>query len=163
MNAVLSRRGRDLVDAPQFERLAARVATDHPDVAELAPRIVDQALAFVATAARLSEGGLRPSTLVDYGWHELIDDPVAYGALCARLGRYVHHVPDDGPADATSVSAPSGEVARTLEAIEQAGYVVDPEMWPRMAKCTTCHEEGGCSSGGKDGNENSDTRKPPPR
>lgn len=164
MTAVLSptRRGRDLVDAPQFARLAARLVAEHPEVAVLAERIVDQALAFVAASAAAPNRRLVPSPLVDAAWHLIILDTKRYADLCAKLGTFVHHVPDE-PADAPDDgTGPSGAVARTLEAIEHAGYVVDHELWPLRARCTSCHEEGGCSSGGKDGNENSGTRKPPP-
>ncbi|HVK20898.1 MAG TPA: hypothetical protein VM677_06010 [Actinokineospora sp.] len=164
MTAVLhpARRGRDLVDSDLFARLVGEVTAKHPQLTDLAAQIVDQALVFVATAAEASNGGLRPSTLVDHGWHTLLDHHVAYEALCARHGRYVHHVPDDGP-DRAAVSGPSGEVARTIEAIERARYVVDLDLWPLVARCTSCHEEGGCRSGGQDGNENTDTRKKDPR
>ncbi|MBM7772940.1 hypothetical protein JOD54_003144 [Actinokineospora baliensis] len=32
-------------------------------------------------------------------------------------------------------------------------------LWPLRAQCGQCHEDGNCSNSGKDGNENSDTRK----
>lgn len=159
MTAVLStaRQGRDLVDVELFRRLATRVAAEHPDVdSDLAERIVDQALAFLAAAAGKPGEGLSPSKLVDLGWHQLILSTKEYASLCDRLGgAFIHHVPDDAPGGSP---APGG-VRRTIRAIEAAGYVVDHELWPLKAKCGSCHEDGNCSNSGSDGNENSETRK----
>ncbi|MGW5052368.1 glycine-rich domain-containing protein [Actinokineospora sp. NPDC004072] len=159
--APLARAGRDLLDPSTFAAVAARLAEDHPEMAERAAQIVDQALAFLTAAATVPEGGLRPSPLVDLGWHQLILDTRLYADLCDRLaGQFLHHVPDDGSGEG---GASTGEVARTVEAIRAAGYVVDMELWPRAAKCGQCHEEGNCSNSGSDGNENTDSRSKGPR
>ncbi|WP_245614440.1 hypothetical protein [Actinokineospora inagensis] len=156
------RRGRDLIDPDLFDRVAKRVAADHPEVAGFADRIVDQALAFVAAAAGQPREGLVPSPLVDLAWHQLVLRTKDYADLYDRVGRFVHHVPDDDRAATQDGSTSSGAVARTIEAISAAGFAVDPPLWLRQGTCTSCHEEGGCRSGGEDGNENSDTRRKPP-
>jgi hypothetical protein len=153
------RRGRDLVDDTLFDRVATKVATERSDLADRAERIVDQALAFVATAAEYPGRSLAPSPQVDEGWHQLILHTEAYADLCNRLGRFVHHVPDDTLSTLLPDSASSGSVARTINAIEQAGFVVDSELWLQMGDC---YEESKCSASGENGNENSDTRIPPP-
>ncbi|MGX7829637.1 glycine-rich domain-containing protein [Actinokineospora sp. 24-640] len=159
---VMSRRGRDLVDPVVFARVSARLALDHPQVAPVAERIVDQALAFLAAVGRQPGRGLVPSPMVDLGWHQLILDTRLYARLCRELaGEFVHHVPDDPP------TAPGdrepGTVGRTIEAITAAGFVVDGELWPLRAKCGPCHEDGNCTNSGRDGNENTDGRKKDPR
>src|SRR5262245_38682270 len=77
--------GRELVDEALFSRLAARVATDRPEYADLAERIVDQALAFLGTCADQGPRGLVPSPLVDVGWHTFILFTRDYAAFCARV------------------------------------------------------------------------------
>ncbi|WP_026421423.1 hypothetical protein [Actinokineospora inagensis] len=157
MIAAVSSRGRDLVDPEMFQRVSARVAAADPQVAELAERIVDQALAFLAAAARQPGAGLVPSALVDLGWHQLILDTHLYTELCQRLGgQFLHHVPDDTP------PARSGAVSRSIEAIAAAGYLIDKQVWSSRGDCGQCHEDGHCSNSGADGNENTDTRTKDP-
>ncbi|CRK57087.1 hypothetical protein [Alloactinosynnema sp. L-07] len=158
-----TRRGRDLLDPDLFEVLVARVCTEHHDMDRaVAMRVVDQAAAFIATAAADPGRRLTPSPLIDLAWHEFLLRTKDYRAFCASVGAFVDHVPDD-PAESTSGgTGPSGAVARTIEAITAAGYTVDPELWSLTARCTSCHEEGGCSSGGEDGTENTETRKKGP-
>ncbi|WP_223839960.1 hypothetical protein [Saccharopolyspora pogona] len=53
--------------------------------------------------------------------------------------------------------------ARTVKAIQQAGYLVDGELWTDVA--TSCSlgdaEDGCCAASGKDGNENTENQTPP--
>jgi hypothetical protein len=158
--ATTTRAGTDLLPRATFTRVRDTIARDHPDAAHLADRILDQALAFLNAAATFPGLGLRPSPLVDLGWHALILDTRLYAALCLELGAFVHHIPDD-PTAATGHDR-AADLADTTRVIGALGYTVDPAVWSAAARCTSCHEEGGCSSGGRDGNENSDTRKPPP-
>jgi hypothetical protein len=85
-----------------------------------------------------------------------------YAAFCQDIaGRFIHHLPDDGPDAREHPAGHPGVRARTLDAIERAGYAVDPELW-RLAdggKCTPCHEER-CSASGQDGDENTETQNP---
>ena len=151
--AAAPQHGRDLVGPVLFARIAARIAYDHPEHAEQAERIVDQAVAFVATCAARGSQGLVPSPLVDIGWHTFILSTRDYAAFCARVaGRFIHHV----PCDPTDAGRPRGGQIATIAAIETAGFVVDRDLWPVTAK-RQCDPDD-CGASGKDGNENRDTR-----
>ncbi|WP_327305326.1 hypothetical protein OG730_18865 [Streptomyces sp. NBC_01298] len=93
----------------------------------MAERIVREAVKFVTAAARNRTPGLalRPSRLVDEGWHALLTDTRTYGNLCRLLGRFVHHVPET-PATKKHDTA---TVARTLKAIREAGDEPDEYLW----------------------------------
>lgn len=123
--------GRSLIPEPDFDRLVARTAEKEGLDAGLAAACVDQALALVATIASKPDVHMGPSDLVDIGWHALLHgDTRVYHALCDRLGRFVHHVPDDAddhhlePGDDTD-----NILSRTANAISAAGFAVDPYMW----------------------------------
>ncbi|GGS42590.1 glycine-rich domain-containing protein [Actinokineospora fastidiosa] len=150
------RYGRSLVSESLVRRLSARIACDHGVDRELAERIVDQAVAFVATCGSTGRdvAPLSPSRQVDIGWHTFIWlDTRAYHEFCERVcGRYIHHIDHDG-------GAPGQARADTVDAIRQAGFFVDAELWPSSASCGPCHEDGNCNASGGDGNENSDTRR----
>lgn len=128
--------GRSLVDSRLFDRLILRVVRDDGLDHETAVRVVDQALAFLATLPQHPH--LRPSVLVDMGWHAFLLHTRAYAEFCDRIaGRFVHHEPDDDtPAERSSP-------AETMAAITAAGYVVDSEMWGYPANCG----EVGCGAG----------------
>lgn len=157
--------GRTLVAAPLFHVLVDRTITDFGVDPALAPRIIDQALAFLATAGRSTDADspLRPSKAVDPGWHAFLMYSRAYRVFCDQVaGRFIDHVPDDDP---TVSSARSNtqvrSVASTMQAIARAGFLVDPELWPiEGAKCGQCHEDGNCGASGGEGDENTDTRYP---
>ena len=155
----IEKTGRSLVSPALFERLTARVAAEHVDLADDMPaRIIDQALAFLATCAT-STRPLGPSNTVDIGWHTFLMYTHEYAEFCDRIaGRFIHHNPEDGsewPTDPTSrptstdtaaVSVTSGPVplARATAAMEAAGYRVDWPLWQVNAadcnsKCTQCH------------------------
>ncbi len=161
--------GRTLVDPGLFGRLSRSVAKYHHMDLPYAERIIDQTLAFLATAAVHASEPLTPSPTVDKGWHKFLERTADYAEFCQKIaGRFIHHVPDDddtldGDApDGPAEGEPGQRVRRTLEAITAAGYRVDHEMWMTGGKCSSCHEDSGCRSGGEDGNENTETRKPPP-
>ncbi|WP_431979856.1 glycine-rich domain-containing protein [Streptomyces qinglanensis] len=137
---------RYLLAGGQFTAVSRTVRTNNPGMtADVADRIVAEALAFVAACSRPHSGGLRPSRTVDEGWHALILHTKVYAALCNRLGGFVHHVPE--PPDPTRHDA--GELDRTQQAIHAAGYRTDPLLWlpptdvgiPVAASCE--HSEGG--------------------
>lgn len=135
------RHGRDLIDEALFARLTARVADDHPKHADLAGRIVDQALAFLATSAD-SATALSPSHLVDIGWHTFVLHTREYAQFCARLaGRFIHHVPEH-PSDWGISVLP---VSAMLPAIERAGFHIDRDLWIGehgdcpVVNCHQCH------------------------
>ncbi|WP_207311277.1 glycine-rich domain-containing protein [Lentzea alba] len=157
--------GRTLVSAPLFHALVDRTVTDFGVDPVLAPRVVDQALAFLATAGRSADAGLplRPSKAVDPGWHAFLMYTRPYRAFCERVaGRFLDHVPDDDPTvSSTWGGAPAHGVASTMQTIARAGFLVDPDLWlVDDAKCGQCHEDGNCSASGGAGDENTDTRYP---
>ncbi|MFI6050124.1 hypothetical protein ACIBCO_08550 [Streptomyces violascens] len=86
---------------------------------------------MAAAATNRTPGlALRPSRVVDEGWHALLWDTKTYERLCAFLGRFVHHVPES-PATKKHDTA---TVARTLEAIRAAGYQPDTCLWSLEAQ-----------------------------
>lgn len=125
--------GRDLVTGELFGRLVRRVAEDNYLCEELADRVVDQALVFLATHAQ--HGDLRPSAMVDLGWHVFLLHTREYAAFCDRMaGRFLHHEPDDAPREG---------LGSTVAAVSAAGYEVDRELWSHPARCG----EVGCAGG----------------
>ncbi|SCL28638.1 hypothetical protein GA0070616_3732 [Micromonospora nigra] len=138
---VAAQTGRALVPDALFDRLTARIARDHPELAaDLPARIVDQALAFLAACAVTAEP-IGPSKLVDIGWHTFILHTRDYADFCHRLaGRYIHHQPEPTPDDERPepIGAP---ISRTVAAIRAAGLAVDPALWTTSgaAECSQCH------------------------
>ncbi|MFJ8475633.1 glycine-rich domain-containing protein [Kitasatospora sp. NPDC094011] len=119
--------GRALVDEALFGRLAHRVAHDRAMEQQFAERVVDQALAFLATCAANPAARLAPSRLVDHGWHAFLAYTREYAGFCDRVaGRFLHHNPEDGdrPVKGTSVAA-------TMAALTEVGYQVDASCGPR--------------------------------
>ncbi|EIV94550.1 hypothetical protein [Frankia sp. QA3] len=167
------RLGRDLIPQKLYKRLVARLEVDHPEVADDAGRIVDQALAFLAACGPALDRGLRPSRAVDLGWHTFLLFTKDYSLFCRKVaGTYIHHVPDDKPASAGKCAPEpdgchaggdpaghpgSGGIARTVRAIERLGYQIEPDLWASAADCA---DEGNCSASGKDGDENQGSRIP---
>ncbi|MEU6014458.1 hypothetical protein ABZ826_10490 [Streptomyces sp. NPDC047515] len=135
-----------LVDPEVMERLAARIAKDHPEHnIATARRIVAQTAAFLATGAQRPGLELSPSKLVDVGWHTWILHTVDYAAFCEQVaGRFIHHAPTaEGEGAEGSAEA---ERQRTLEAVSGAGFRIDPDLWPVaaiMGDCSQCHA--GCT------------------
>jgi hypothetical protein len=136
----------DLITAEEAEGLTALVMRDNPEITdpEFALGCVDEALKFVATAAKHpANPKLRPSRWADAGWHALILTTVTYLKLGRKLGRFVHHVPE-GP------STPRREEVTILESmqfIREAGYQPVDDKWltPEGLSChTECNVE--CNS-----------------
>ncbi|MDQ3786428.1 MAG: hypothetical protein M3422_04195 [Actinomycetota bacterium] len=124
-----------------FDRLVRRVLVDDQLDHDLAGRVVDQALAFLAASARNSSAPLAPSTLVDLGWHAFLLHTREYAAFCHSLaGRFLHHVPTEGASSADAHET----LRRTVAAIESAGFTVDVALWTHAGAggCTGCHN--GC-------------------
>lgn len=138
------RTGRMLISRGLFERLVRRIVADDELDNQLAERVVDQALAFLAACARNTSTPLAPSELVDIGWHTFLLHTRDYAAFCQKLaGRFLHHVPvtpSDPPADQLTDET----LARTVAAIRDAGFVVDADLWvhDKAGDCTGCHN--GC-------------------
>ncbi len=145
-----ARPARALLTDADFTGVAATVARNNPGMAaEVAERITTDAIKFVAAAAASPGRGLRPSRIVDEGWHALILHTRVYRALCADLGQFIDHVPE--PPQAPAAYDP-GALARTQYAIRQAGYEPDPMLWVapwdgRIPVAAGC-EHTGCSTPG---------------
>jgi hypothetical protein len=104
-------------------------------------RILNQALAFLGACA-ITTRPIGPSELVDIGWHTFLMYTHDYNQFCDRVaGRFIHHEPDDGPADDAAVRP---TLSDTIAAMTAAGYVVDVELWQGRdradcSKCSQCH------------------------
>ncbi|AEW93899.1 MULTISPECIES: glycine-rich domain-containing protein [Streptomycetaceae] len=117
---------RELLPATDRAGVIATVLRANPGMDHgTAERIVDEAIKFVVAATTSPGRGLRPSRIVDEGWHALILHTRVYAALCGRLGGFVHHVPE--PPNAARHDP--GALARTQDAIRAAGYQPDPALW----------------------------------
>jgi hypothetical protein len=114
---------------------------------DYAEAILDQALAFIKTCADNPGGRLRPSKPVDIAWHMFILNTAEYAIFCQRLaGRFIHHEPEEftPPADPVVMLSP------TVDAMRDAGFVVDDELWAQASgRCSQCHS--GCTNCGQGG------------
>lgn len=165
MTAVLSgqRQARTLVGTDLFDSLVRAILRDHSDIGQdRAERIADQALAFLGACARFPEKRLAPSKTVDIGWHAFILYTREYAEFCERVaGRFIHHVPQDAPGAPQHSKEPVSVRVDTVGAIREAGYWVDEQLWAEDAySCGNCYDEGNCAASGKDGDENTGSRKP---
>jgi hypothetical protein len=114
-----------LTDA-QFISVRGTVMDANPGMPEeMAGRIVDEALKFLAACAKSPGMGLVPSRIVDEGWHALILHTALYAGICRQVGGgFVHHSPGYGPGNYDP-----RVLDRTREAIEALGWGVDAELW----------------------------------
>jgi hypothetical protein len=129
---------RALIAPELHEQLTARIQKEHPDHAHLAERIVDQSLAFLVACA--ATPGLRPSSLVDIGWHALILHTREYADLCQRVaGRFIHHRPDELDEQIGDAAHATTVIGATVEAIRSAGLEVDAELWIPASECSQCY------------------------
>ncbi|MET9954198.1 hypothetical protein ABZ135_21980 [Streptomyces sp. NPDC006339] len=118
---------RALLSDSQFNDVRATILDNNPGMEPgMASRILEQALAFLATAATQPGTGLVPSRVVDEGWHALILHTSLYYNLCSALGGgFLHHTPErPDPARRSEAS-----IRRTITAMEAAGYEVDMDLW----------------------------------
>lgn len=123
---VAAKQARDLISAAEFAAVTATVQENNTDLdLAVAERVTEEALKFVATSGRFPGHTLRPSRIVDEGWHALILHTRIQAALSARLGFFVHHTPE--PPD-VSRHDPAA-LARAQQAIRVAGYTPDPTLW----------------------------------
>lgn len=139
--------GRGLVPDDLFTRLANRIVKERRMSHDLAERIVDQALAFLATCARTAEP-LSPSDTIDIGWHTFILYTREYAEFCTRIaGHFIHHEPTDTGKIAIT-RTPVETVRITVAALRKAGFATDLPLWAVSAKCHQCSE--GCTHSGGD-------------
>lgn len=146
-----TRSARLLISDELFDRVVDRIVRDEDMTRDLAVRVLEQALAFLAACAVDHDEALAPSRLVDIGWHTFLLHTRAYAQFCQAIaGRFLHHE----PAEPDTLSR--GEVRetrrRTLAAIEAVGYLVDLDLWPGIhaecgQDCHQCHQ--GCSDSPK--------------
>jgi hypothetical protein len=115
-----------LITDERFASCRSTVMDANPNMSqEMAGRIVEEALKFVAACSRNPGVGLAPSRIVDEGWHALILHTAMYAELCQSLGgQFVHHYPGYDP---TNYDAPI--LDRTRETIAELGWEADPELW----------------------------------
>ncbi|WP_275462043.1 glycine-rich domain-containing protein [Streptomyces noursei] len=117
---------RGLVTDEEFTGIVATVLDNNTDMSpDTAARITAEALKFVAACAAFPDEHLRPSRVVDEGWHALILHTAPYARLCRSLHRFVHHVPERPDAGRHE----PGALRRTMECIAAAGYEVDVTLW----------------------------------
>jgi hypothetical protein len=136
-----------MIDPKLQKRLIGRIEADEEMPRDLAERILDQALGYLKLAAEQPEGHYSPSPLVDIGWHTFILYTREYGNFCRELtnGRFIHHEPTDEEGVENLSSGPAG----TMEAMRQAGIVVDEPLWAHMhaGDCSNCNGGQGCQCG----------------
>ncbi|WP_411078899.1 glycine-rich domain-containing protein [Streptomyces sp. cmx-18-6] len=117
---------RGLIPDERFASCRGTVMDANPDMSqEMAGRIVEEALKFVAACSRNPGVGLAPSRIVDDGWHALLLHTAVYAELCEELGEnFVHHFPGYDPTNYDPAI-----LERTRQAITDLGYVPDVELW----------------------------------
>ena len=121
---------RDLLTPAAFEGVLATVMGNNPGMdRHTAARVTEEGLKFVAAAARFPAVNVRPSPLVDEGWHALILHTAVYAELCGRLGHFVHHRPDRPDAPAPTAESDATAFLRSVALIEEAGFSADAELW----------------------------------
>lgn len=151
---------RALITEEEFAGVVATVLDNNRGMEQAtAERVTTEALKFVATCVRFPSLRLRPSRIVDEGWHALILHTRLYASLCQSRGGFVHHVPERPDPSRHSPK----ELERTQAAIVEAGYEVDLTLWlaptdtsiPVAADCEHSEGgEGGCSGTCFDGGPN---------
>lgn len=137
--------GQSLVQPALFDTLVTRMVREHGHDHHMAARIMDQALAFLAACAHNHGDPLAPSEAVDVGWHTFLLHTREYREFCHRIaGRFLDHVPTEDGDPAAHGDMARDTLARTVAAIDTAGYRVDADLWPQhnALQCTGCHN--GC-------------------
>ncbi|MFJ2174304.1 hypothetical protein ACIOHE_15500 [Streptomyces sp. NPDC087851] len=124
--APTTRDARDLLTAEELAAVSATVQRNNLGMSiELAERITLEAVKFEAACASQPNARLKPSRVVDEGWHALILHTRVKARVAGRLGLFVHHVPEAPDASRHDPDA----LTRTQEAIEAAGYTPEPALW----------------------------------
>ncbi|NBE54031.1 glycine-rich domain-containing protein [Streptomyces boluensis] len=117
---------QQLISDRAFTSCRGTVMDANPDMSEeMAARIVEEGLKFVAACSRNPGVGLAPSRIVDEGWHALILHSAVYADLCTSLdGEFVHHDPGYDPTNYDPEI-----LTRTRAAIAAMGWSADPDLW----------------------------------
>lgn len=126
MTAVLTnhRTGRSLVRPELFHSIVEFTVTHFGQDRDDAERQTDQAIAFVATAAK-AQTPMVPSDAVDHALHSFILHTKEYAAFCRmESGRYLHHnpLPGNGGRALEAVRA-------SAHALKAAGFQVFDGLW----------------------------------
>lgn len=125
-----------LLERPQRTGVVRTVLDNNPGMEpDMAERVVDEALKFTASCAAFPDARLRPSRVVDEGWHALILHTRVYEQLCSRLGRFVDHAPDQPG----STSGRSEALDETQTLMVEAGFAPDRTLWLQSAGCAECN------------------------
>jgi hypothetical protein len=127
---VVGRSVRDLLTDDEFQGVVATVLGNNADMATAtAEQITEEGPKFLVACSEFPEAHLRPSQIVDEGWHALILHTRLYATLCEKLaGRFVHHLPERR--DPTRCNP--GALRDTQAFIERAGFRPAAELWLRM-------------------------------
>ncbi len=124
--APVTRDVRDLIHPTDLVAVTGTVQRNNPGMAiDVAELITLEAIKFEAACASHPGAGLRPSRVVDEGWHALILHTRVKQSLADRLGMFVHHVPEAPDAGRYDPDA----LTRTQDAITAAGYTPEPALW----------------------------------
>ncbi|MFH9421234.1 glycine-rich domain-containing protein [Streptomyces sp. NPDC017529] len=125
MVATERRTGRELVDAGLFDSLARFVVVHDGETRERAERIIDQAVAFLASVGG-TDIPLVPSDDVDKGLHAFILHTREYARFCEQnSGRFLHHTPAGPGKLARSFAAVSASAC----AMKARGFLVHEDLW----------------------------------
>ncbi|OKI08268.1 hypothetical protein A6A06_33935 [Streptomyces sp. CB02923] len=123
--ATEQRTGRELIDKDLFDRLAHFVVVHNGESRDQAEKIIDQAVAFVASVGG-TDIPLVPSDDVDKGLHAFILHTREYAKFCEqRGGRFLHH----SPAGPGPLSRSFAAVSASAHAVKAAGFLVHEDLW----------------------------------
>ncbi|WP_370412942.1 hypothetical protein [Streptomyces fradiae] len=138
---VALRRGRDLVCPELFDRLTAFCVEEYRLDADMAGRIMNEALAFLWTMGTTGKGEvMAPSLDVDPAWHTFMLHSQEYADWCQEhFGRFLHHAPN-------SKTRTTGLMLDVMDLIRGAGFEVDRSLWGFAADCNApaCCGDGPC-------------------
>jgi hypothetical protein len=141
-----------LLTDDEARRVAHLVIRDNEGVTDMAVAldIVDESLKFqIACAKNTTRKALRPSRIVDMGWHATILHTEINFKVASQIGCFIHHRPE-GPEtlrrDATALD-------ETVAAIREVGYEPNEYYWGTGAETeikggdcmhSECHQDGSC-------------------
>ncbi|MEU5259036.1 hypothetical protein [Amycolatopsis sp. NPDC021455] len=119
----------DLIPHEDFAALVRDLVRRTGEDKGEATRLMDQAIAFVATAADIWHGGrygdlqhkLVPTKRIEAAWLVLIQHTVFMRALAGSLGVFVDRIPYP--------EALQSDVEVTMAAIDAANYALHPTVW----------------------------------
>ncbi|MGW3194044.1 glycine-rich domain-containing protein [Streptomyces sp. NPDC001118] len=141
MQAVASRRGRDLVSPKLFARLADFCAEEYGYERSMAERIMNEAITLCYVMGSTNAGDvMAPSKVVDPGWHTFMLHTEDYADWCTEnFGYFLHHRPN-------SKVRTQGLMVDVVGRIRAEGFAVDERLWGAAAECNapTCCGDGPC-------------------